>query len=133
LVDPMGPGGNPINGHEFNASEWPTLQASCIAPLAAPWECAVDDIRCDCATEPSANQPICKQVPQAELPATTTQYFSRAFPARRILEVARGLGAQGIPASVCAKSTDPESPVYGYRPVVDAAVAEVKGVLARSP
>src|SRR5690606_13320212 len=133
MVSAGGRGSNRINGHEFYASGGPTLRRAWIAPLATPRECAADDVSCDCATEPDLNQPICKEIPQAELTATTTQYFTMAVPSRRILEVTRGLGAQGIPASVCAKSIDAESAAYGYRPVVEAALTQVKGVLPPLP
>src|SRR5690606_30312250 len=107
------------------------LQYSCIAPLTDPYPCDPEDYYCDCAFEPSNNLSICKEDPQAEATASTTQFFSAAVPAPRILEVTRGLGSQGIVASVCAKTLDPESPAYGYRPAIDAVVLQAQSVLQR--
>lgn len=129
---------NPINGHEYDTSVSQSgvqtindLQYACISPLSAPLACKSDDFLCECAFEPDQNRPICKADPQADLPAQTTQYFAGAHPAPRILEVTRGLGDQGVPASICAKSLDPESPAYGYRPAMNATLSRMTPVLGK--
>jgi hypothetical protein len=55
---------------------------------------------------------------------------AKAYPGLRHLEVLKGLGDQGIVASVCpAQSNDPSSTDYGYRPAIGALVDRLKEAL----
>ncbi len=134
--DSNDPLANAINGHEVNhnapvPSRYPDgsparddLQYACIFPLDEPKaNCAEGELSCDCGSEPDRNSPLC-QAPSAGAPATTTQYFGKAYPGTRILQVLRDFGQNSIVGSICPKVTtgDVEDPNYGYNPAVQAIV-----------
>jgi len=63
------------------------------------------------------------------------QTKAKAYPGLKNLAVAKGLGAQGIAASLCAKTLDPTlqangSPEYGYRPAVNAIIGRLKQAIS---
>lgn len=125
---------NPINGHEHASSEHNELQFACIFALDTPRDCSVDtpDKRyCDCkflGTEAEGN-PLC-QAPDGSF--GTTQYFAKAYPGLRQLDVLHGVGESAVVASICAKeTTDVNSPDYGYRPAMQAIVDKLKGKLSQ--
>lgn len=125
---------NPINGHEHASSDQNELQFACVFALDTPRDCSVDtpnDRYCDCktlGTEAEGN-PLC-QAPDGSF--GTTQYFAKAYPGLRQLEVLHGVGETAVVASICAKeTTDLNSPDYGYRPAMQAIVDKLKGKLSQ--
>ena len=82
---------------------------------------------CDCVDTAAAPQgpPVCSPSPR------TTQIRGKAYPTIRELRVAKGMGAQGVVASLCPRNvTDKNSPDYGYRPAVRTIIDRLKAVLA---
>ena len=123
------PSANPMNGHEFVNIDDSDLQYACIFPLREPRDCSLD-LSCDCApTDLERNRPLCN--PPGGGPATETQYYGKAYPGPRLLQVIKGLGSRGMPASICPKNAtgDPAEPDFGYNPAVDAFVRRVKASL----
>ncbi|HVZ36701.1 MAG TPA: hypothetical protein VG963_29935, partial [Polyangiaceae bacterium] len=130
----VAPGG--ANGREYATD--PTtpgtpddLQYACIFPLTEPRSCAgTNDSSCDCA-EQRDDQPLCEQHPGVDAP-TTTQYWAKAYPGLRELEVLKGFGDNSIVASICARNvTDLAKPDFGYRPAIASIVDRLGEQLAR--
>ena len=129
----LDPRANAINGHEQVDVDGRDLQYACTFPLAMPVACAGDN--CDCngpgsegsEDETLRNRPLCQ--PPGGGPAGTTQYFGKAYPGLRPLEVLRGVGDSAIVASICPKVLTSGEPGYGYEPAVDAIVDRLKVVL----
>jgi len=129
-----------INGSEYDNSvlagdDLPSsddLQYACIfqlAETAAKVDCTAADASCDCGEEPNKSRPLCK-LPgsMASTPPTTTQYWGKAYPAKRLLQVLKGFGDNSIVASICPKITyDPNIPAYGYSPALNAIVERLAG------
>lgn len=129
------PRANTINGHEQKLPAGFDLQYACTFPLPDPIVCdqaASDaDIGCDCFSE---DLPIGRSVcnPPAGGPATTTQYYGKAYPALRELAVAQQLGRRSVLGSICAVNTqDDTQPDYGYRPVFNAIGRRVAATLLK--
>jgi hypothetical protein len=65
----------------------------------------------------------------------TTQYYGKAYPTIREIELAELLGNQGVVSSLCPiHATDNASgddPLFGYRPAVNALVTRMRGTLIR--
>ncbi len=61
-----------------------------------------------------------------------TQIKAKAYPTIRELRVVRGLGQQGVAASICAQKVtgDSNDPNFGYNPAVNAIVDRLKAALA---
>ncbi|HEV8246747.1 MAG TPA: hypothetical protein VGP93_13310, partial [Polyangiaceae bacterium] len=123
---------NPINGHEQNVAKRDDLQYACIFPLATPRSCTTGTGACDCNVDDlDRNRPLCQ--PPGGGDAGTTQYWAKAYPGIRELEVLKGAGDQAIVASVCPKivAGDIVAPFYGYNPVatdiVDRAAPILRG------
>lgn len=128
---------NAINGHEWEPTPPSDLQYACIFPLAEPRDCAAlraaDDPRhCDCdgAANTAAGQqskPLC-QDPQGDY--GTTQYYAKAYPGIRELQVLKEYGTlttNSIVASICARNVDnPDGQDYGYRPAIGAIIERLK-------
>ncbi len=115
-----------INGHESNYPERDDLQFSCIFPLAEPLDCSViSNDACDCFAEDIIkNRPMCQ--PPEGGPASTTQYFAKAYPGLRQLDVARQLASKSAVASICARnSVDVAQDDYGYFPALRALQARL--------
>lgn len=115
---------NPINGHEWTNSNGDDLQYACIYPLAEPRDCSggvAQSSACDCSEAIAGqNNPLC-QAPDGSY--GTTQYFDRAYPGGRQLDVLHQLGGNGVTTSICARNTtDPAAPDFGYRPAMSAVV-----------
>jgi hypothetical protein len=126
---------NRINGHEKVDVNQSDLQLACTFPLWTPQVCdqAASDAgkACDCFDGDLAyNSPLCQ--PPLGGPAATTQYFGKAYPGLRELQVLRGVGGHGIVASTCPKSADVQSASYGYRPAMDALAGRVARQIGRS-
>ena len=109
---------NPINGHEWNPRADRELQYSCIFDLPEPFECTANE-PCDCKSTSDRNNPLCQDDSGQY---TTTQRRAKAFPGRRQLAVLKGIGDQGIAASICPATMDANEPHFGYRPAVSAIV-----------
>jgi hypothetical protein len=61
----------------------------------------------------------------------TLQVRAKAYPGTRHLAVLKGLGAQGVVASVCAAQLDaPSSADYAYRPALQAVIERVTPILS---
>lgn len=129
---------NAINGHESTIADAADLQYACIFPLTTPRPCAPDSSNCDCRdSDTQYTRALCQ--PPGGGPASTTQYFAKAYPSVRELELIRQFGRitnNSIAASICPKvqsagmpSTDPN---YGYNPAVTALVDRMKSALAPS-
>jgi len=126
LVPPSSanPLGNPINGSEWDIVSRADLQYACIFQLPTPVNCA--NATCDCSS--SQQNPLCYDGSGFG----TTQYRAKAYPGRRQLAVLKGVGGQGIVASICPAKVDPNqksAPDWGYRPAIAAIVDRLKGAL----
>jgi hypothetical protein len=120
--------GNAINGSEYDTSQrlpggLPNdLQYACISPLPEPRTCQGDG--CDCGG--GLESPLCEREP-ARSPSGDTQYWAKAYPGIRQLEVLRDFGENSIVASICARNVDDASlPDFGYRPAITALVDRLK-------
>jgi hypothetical protein len=121
---------NNINGHELDTAtpsltgDGPSndiLQFACIFTLeVAREQCSPEDLSCECGDEPTYNRPVCN--PPGGGASSNTQYFERAVPGTRILQVLKDAGDQALVASICPKVTDGStaSPYYGYNPAFTA-------------
>ncbi len=120
---------NPANGHEWNTGGR-DLQYACIHPLPDPLDCAAADpgASCDCAPNAVDGVPSLDGVRTASKPLCqgpdgtygSTQYWGKAYPSLRQLEVLKDYGENAVVSSVCPKSLDAASAVYGYLPAMDA-------------
>jgi hypothetical protein len=134
ISPPNSPNGtNPINGHEWNI---PTpagdIEYACIFPILNPVNCADPSVTaCDCRNSgANAKNPLCEPNP-ADNMNLTLQARAKAYPGVKHLAIAKGLGPQGIAASICAKQiTDPSAPDFGYRPAIGAILDRLKGALS---
>lgn len=135
-----GANGNEINGWEYDTSQGQVsrgapddLQYACIFPLDPPRDCADRDSSrdaCDCY-EGDNDRPLCEPDPaNPDNMASTVgsvQYFAKAYPGGRHLQVLKDYGANSIVASICARNVaDPERPDFGYRPAIAAIVDRLK-------
>ncbi len=129
--------GNPeatINGHEFantvgGIDNNDDLQYSCIFELEDSKDCTLDENAqsCDCTeNDTDRNRPLCE--PPSGGAAGTTQYYAKAYPATRVLQVLKDFGGNSIVGSICPKVTsgDPLAPGFGYNPAVKAIVDRLK-------
>ena len=115
-------GTSPINGHEYSIPQRDDLQYACIFPLQTPRDCAASGYGCDCRSslvmDREMDSPLC------QAPGTTTagtiQYYAKAYPGLRYLQVLKEYGANSIVGSVCPKVTDPGADSYGYGPAAEA-------------
>jgi hypothetical protein len=116
------PNADPINGHEYTIAD-NDLQYACVFNLPQPRDCSVMGVNgCDCNL--GTDNPLCD-------PTTKTlQVRAKAYPGQRELSMLRGVGTQGVVASICpAQVTDATRADYAYRPAVAALVERVKGRL----
>jgi hypothetical protein len=114
---------NSINGHEWNTDAMANgdLQYACIFPLPTPQQGCTGE-RCEC--RPEAKNPLC-QDDQGQY--TVQLHRAKAYPGLRELGVLKGVGEQGIVASVCpAQVTAVEQLDFGYRPAIGAIVDQLK-------
>jgi hypothetical protein len=119
-----------INGHEQAASpQRDDLQFACTFPLGTPVDCSVNTDDCDCTTyDQPQNRPICQ--PPAGGASTTTQYYAKAYPGIRHLEVARRMQDNAVVASICARNTTDETrDDYSYLPAMRALQARLSLLL----
>jgi hypothetical protein len=127
-------GTDPTNGREWNtlqAAAAIDLQFACTFDLPQPKDCtsAANAGACDCtgaaATAPDG-PPLCSTTTR------TTQIKGKAYPTIRELEVAKGLGAQSVVASICAKVVTGSSAdaTFGYNPAMRAIGDRVRAGLS---
>jgi hypothetical protein len=133
--------GNAENGREYRTEgKGPyagvplDLEYACISPLPEPRDCSKlnrRDDQCDCF-DGDFDRPLCERNPGVDAPGTT-QYWAKAYPGTRQLEVLRDYGDNSIVASICARNVDIRTsdtrPDFGYRPAVDAIVERLKDKL----
>lgn len=125
---------HPVNGHEHANVYRDELQFACIFPLPEGQRVCDPDgangFGCDCdAADPAADgNPLC-QAPDNSFGAT--QYFAKAYPGTRELEVLSQVADTAVVASICPKDmTDEAALDYGYRPAMQAIVDKVKTKLS---
>ncbi len=127
---------NDINGHEWLNPDGDDLQYACIFPLAGTRDCSTQPppTACDCdnpGTPPSDlgdQNPLCQQ--QSDSEYGKLQYRAKAYPGIRELQVLKGVGEQGIVASICpAQQTQTADKDYGYRPAIGAIIERLKEAL----
>jgi len=122
------PQANVINGHEQRNLGDRDLQYACTYLLDQPRVCdqaAFDsDKGCDCFEEDlQYNRPLCQ--PPGGGATSTRQYYAKAYPGSRHLEVLKALGDSAVVASICPKVLDKTSSDYGYNPAVEALNARI--------
>jgi hypothetical protein len=125
-------GWNSVNGHEQDVipEDRGDLQFACIFPLAAPRQCDPSNAAsCDCnAEEYAKNSPLCEyDSPYAD----GIQFYDKAYPGVRELEVLRGIGSKGITASICPKNAvggeiGPPDDRYGYNAAMNLLIERLK-------
>jgi hypothetical protein len=113
--------GNPINRCEIIR-----FQYACVFKLPEPVDCT-DPSQPFCACNfGTKNDPLCSENPKTP-GEHTLQTHAKAYPGLRELSALKGVGDQGIVASVCAKQLDdPEAADYGYRPAIGAIISRLK-------
>jgi hypothetical protein len=125
--DALDPRANPINGHEWNAELDFQPQFACIFDLPEVIECTPGDWKCDCSNPEGKNNPLCQDT-QGNY--SRTQRRAKAYPGLRQLSVLKGIGSQGIAASICPATMDANRSDYGYRPAVSAIVDRLAQALS---
>jgi hypothetical protein len=130
IVTSADPLGNPINGHDFANPERTDLQYACIFPLLTPKDCSDPNLSsCDC-NDPTNDSPLCENDPMNG-GQPTRQVRGKAYPGTRELQVLKGVGEQGVVASICAVQTEnPSQSDFGYRPAVRAIIDATRSRLA---
>jgi len=129
---------NAINGREYATDQGTgiddDLEYACIFPLPQARDCS-DPARqdaCDCS-DGSFDKPLCERQPGVDAPGRT-QYWAKAYPGLRQLEVLRDYGeasSNAIVASICARNvSDEQRPDFGYRPAMSAIMERLKEQLA---
>jgi len=127
--------GNAFNGRDHSTID-PYLQTTpddleyaCIFPLATARDCTLRDPATDyCACYAGdVERPLCEQSPGTSA-AGTTQYWGKAYPGLRQLEVLQAQGDNAILASICARNVaDVNASDFAYRPAIDAIVERLAG------
>ncbi len=142
LPDFTAAGSDPIHGNDYDNSKTfapdgstpanDDLQYACIFPLVDPIDCTDEENknRCDCFEPADLEKvkPLCQNGQGA--PQENTQYFAKAYPGTRFLEVLKGIEDKAIVASICPKKPaaglDPDA---GYNPAVGAIIKRLGEVL----
>jgi hypothetical protein len=107
---------NPINGHERDIAAGDDLQYACIYPRPAPAPCTSGS--CVCAPPDDQTNPAC-QAPDGSY--GPTEWYARALPSLRPLQMLKALGDRAAVASVCAQvNSGPGSATFAYKPAADA-------------
>jgi hypothetical protein len=116
-------GGSLLNDHERTIANPPDdIEYACIFDLPAGHtrDCTQPGVSCDCPSTAgtTTDNPLCQG---------TMQVKAKAYPGLKELAIARGMGTQGIAASICPKQlTDPTAADYGYHPAVQAIIDRLK-------
>jgi hypothetical protein len=121
-------GGVVLNDHERSIKNPPDdIEYACVFDLPAGHQvdCSKAGTSCDCNNGATDN-PLCDPNP-ADSNKLTLQTRAKAYPGIKHLAIARGMGGQGIAASICPKQlTDDKADDYGYRPAVKAIIDRLK-------
>jgi hypothetical protein len=118
------PGANAINGHERIIPDSDDLQYACIYARPTFKACNATTPDCECKVPDFDTNPMCQASNGAY---TNIQRFAKGLPGARQLSVIRGLGPQGVPASICAATaTDDTQPIFAYRPAMDAVLRALR-------
>jgi len=132
--------GNAINGRDFDTAAGEAangtpddLEYACIFPLRTPRDCTQRDITagdaCDCYAG-DLDRPLCEATPGNGAPGTT-QFWAKAYPGLRQLQVLKDYGANSIVASICARNvSDDDQPDFGYRPAMSALIERLQPQLS---
>jgi len=117
------PQANVINGHEQRDMGGRDLQYACTFPLDRPRSCDQASLDagkgCDCYQEDLMfERPLCQ--PPGGGASTSQQYYAKAYPGLRHLQLLEALGDSAVVASICPKVLDKASEDYGYNPAVEA-------------
>jgi len=131
-------GSDVVHGREWDTKKG-DLQYACTfpldAPLAAPRDCSASAASCDC--DGVLSPPLCSTNKGGK-----EQIRAKAYPTIRQYAVAKGVGEQGIVATLCPlvnsqgklfqdKNGDGSpNPFYGYRPAVQSIIDRLKNALA---
>ncbi len=125
-------GGSLLNDHEWNIpAPAGDIEYACVFPILNPLDCSDPSVvSCDCrGLSATADNPLCEANPN-DSGNLTLQTKAKAYPGIKHLAIARGMGNQGIAASICAKQlTDNTAADYGYRPAINAIIDRLKGAL----
>ncbi len=124
-------GGSLLNDHERTIPLPPgDIEYACVFPMLDPIDCSVPGAVCDCPPPgASGDNPLCAPNPN-DSGHFTLQTKAKAYPGIKHLAIARGLGPQGIAASICAKQlTDPTADDFGYRPAMKAVLERLTPAL----
>ncbi len=131
----VGPnGGSLINDHERTippvGGPPGDIEYACVFPILAPIDCSVPGATCDCPPNSGVtDNPLCEPNP-GNGNSLTLQTKAKAYPGIKHLAIAKGMGSQGIAASICAKQVaDPTADDFGYRPAVKAIIDRLKQAL----
>jgi hypothetical protein len=133
--------GNALNGRDYDTAQGANqgggtpraddLQYACIFPLPAPRDCGLLDPNndnCNCY-ESDNDRPLCEQTPGVTPPGLV-EYWAKAYPGSRQLQVLKDFGAQtsnSVVASICARNTtDASRSDYGYRPAMAAIIERLQ-------
>ncbi len=126
------PQANAINGHEQGVAQRDDLQYACIFPLATARDCEAagqNPEACECNSDDVERQrPLC-QPPEGGATGTT-QFYDKAYPGLRQLQVLKDFGANAVVTSICPKNVDAQGsaasdPNYGYNPAIGALLDRV--------
>jgi len=114
-------GGTLVNDHErIIPAPAGDIEYACVYPLVNPIDCSDPSATyCDCRSSAAGtDNPLCAPNPN-DSGNLTLQTRAKAYPGTKHLAIARGMGSQGIAASVCAKQvTDSTQADFGYRPAM---------------
>ena len=114
-----GQGASAINGHEYIPDKNGDLQYACISELATPIDCSGFGASCDCNLADIEQTPLCQAADGTY--STFEQFYTKAYPSTRWLEVMKGVGDRSAVGSVCTKTTGADA----YVPFVDLVVRTV--------
>jgi hypothetical protein len=145
LADYASPWSDPIHGNDFDNSKTfapdgstpanDDLQYACVFPLAEPIDCTIEanKHRCNCFEPADLEKisPLCQDGPGA--PQELKQYYAKAYPGTRFLEVMKGIGDSAVVTSICPKMpANGVDPASGYNPNMSAAISALAPVLEQS-
>ncbi|MGC4093327.1 MAG: hypothetical protein QM756_36635 [Polyangiaceae bacterium] len=123
-TESIDPRANAINGHERDTQR-SGLQYACTFQLRTPRVCPPNS-RCDCADDiESRSDSVCQ--PPGGGVGSNTQYFAKAYPGLRELDVLRRHGDNAVVASICPKvlSGAEEDFGFGYRPALSGLIKRI--------
>jgi hypothetical protein len=122
-ADSQNPLESPINGHERDTVGF-SLQYACTFPLSVAKDCTqTTGAHCDCPDDPTTpSDPVCQ--PPTGGPGGRIQFFAKAYPGLRELDVLRQHGGSAVVASICPKSLvgGTQDFEFGYRPALSGLV-----------